>query len=270
MSAGTKVILAIVGLLVGVLIVYYGVMLPTPGSAAADGEIAAETAGEDAPVEPPIVIERESPAEPPIEELATRPRGLLSSGLENADAGRTPDDEPPAETLAVLPRDASAPPSPEVTNAAPPIEDPMAESATDPPAEPATVPQPNAAASIPVDYTIRDGDTLMTIAANWFGDPYKWDLIAKANPGLNPRRLRIGQRITLPPRDAQRSETPTAGRESLIHVVEAGDTLSGLAKAYYGNGGLWERIFMANRTALNGDPDSLQVGMKLIIPPSPY
>jgi nucleoid-associated protein YgaU len=47
-------------------------------------------------------------------------------------------------------------------------------------------------------YTIVAGDTLRGIAARLYGNAQDWHAIDKANPGLDPRRLRIGQAIKLP------------------------------------------------------------------------
>ena len=50
-----------------------------------------------------------------------------------------------------------------------------------------------------------------------------------------------------------------------VHEVVRGDTLSGLAKTYYGNASQYNRIFEANRDILD-DPDKIKVGQKLKIP----
>lgn len=52
-------------------------------------------------------------------------------------------------------------------------------------------------------YTIRRNDTLMAIAAHRYGDASQWRVIARENPEADPRRLRVGQEIKLPPRPSQ-------------------------------------------------------------------
>ncbi|MGH8514333.1 MAG: LysM peptidoglycan-binding domain-containing protein, partial [Gammaproteobacteria bacterium] len=47
-------------------------------------------------------------------------------------------------------------------------------------------------------YTIQHGDTLIAIAAHFYGDASQWSVIAQANPKADPRRLRVGQEIKLP------------------------------------------------------------------------
>ena len=64
------------------------------------------------------------------------------------------------------------------------------------------------------------------------------------------------------------STTPigmTAASEHRTHEVASGDTLSALAKRYYGDASKYNRIFEANRDQLN-DPDKIKVGQRLKIP----
>ena len=117
MSASSKVILAIVGLLVGTLIVYYGFLLPDPTAGAGigvNGEAQQNgipvDQGPDAPgtLEAPVVIEPEASTDPPFDEFTSRPQGMLSSALQRAEEESTSSDlTPPTETLAVLPRENS-------------------------------------------------------------------------------------------------------------------------------------------------------------------
>jgi len=50
------------------------------------------------------------------------------------------------------------------------------------------------------------------------------------------------------------------------YVVQDGDSLSAIAKALYHDGTAWEIIFDANKELLNGKPNFLKIGMKLVIP----
>lgn len=47
-------------------------------------------------------------------------------------------------------------------------------------------------------YTIQDGDTLAIIAKRFYGRASKAGLIIKANPGLNPKNLKIGTEVMIP------------------------------------------------------------------------
>ena len=50
------------------------------------------------------------------------------------------------------------------------------------------------------------------------------------------------------------------------YTVKSGDTLSKISKQFYGDSDEFMRIFYANRDKLN-DPDMIQVGQQLTIPP---
>lgn len=50
-----------------------------------------------------------------------------------------------------------------------------------------------------------------------------------------------------------------------IHEVVSGDTLSKIAKRYYGDANKYMRIFEANKDQLQ-DPDKIKVGQKLKVP----
>lgn len=73
-----------------------------------------------------------------------------------------------------------------------------------------------------------------------------------------------GAPAAVPPLATPSSPGWTTGGET-VHDVVPGDTLSGLAKKYYGNGNLYMKIFEANRDILK-DPNLIKVGQKLKIP----
>ena len=65
-------------------------------------------------------------------------------------------------------------------------------------------------------------------------------------------------------------ETPGAmsGASGPVHVVRKEETLTSIARQYYGSGGKWRRIYDANRSVIP-DPDRLSVGVSLTIPGVP-
>lgn len=73
-------------------------------------------------------------------------------------------------------------------------------------------------------------------------------------------QLRLRQPPAAPP-----PAPPPPADEETVHVVVSGDTLSGLAKKYYGKASLYMKIFEANRDQLS-DPNLIKVGQKLRIP----
>ena len=125
-------------------------------------------------------------------------------------------------------------------------------------------------------YVVTSGDTLSGISVMYYGTEIEWSRIADANPDVDPDRLRIGAKLTIPaytPRAARpaRSSVATASTRALppnarSHRVEDGESLSSIADQYYGRETQWTRIFEANRDMLKGDPDRLRIGMVLAIP----
>ena len=64
---------------------------------------------------------------------------------------------------------------------------------------------------------------------------------------------------------AERQREGQAG-EAQTYVVEAGDSLSKIAKEFYGDASRWPEIFEANKDQIS-DPNLIRVGQKLRIPP---
>jgi len=138
-------------------------------------------------------------------------------------------------------------------------------------------------------YTVKSGDTLSSIAGEWFRDVTRWKDIVAVNPGLSPQSLRVGQKINLPSKagspaeklaggntkaksaksaassDSAGSDATGAGSQ---HVVAAGETLASIAAKAYGSGSSanWKRIYDANKGVIGANPSALKVGMKLVIP----
>ncbi len=123
----------------------------------------------------------------------------------------------------------------------------------------------------PREYIIESGDTFSSIAIRFYGSAEHWIDIAAANPFANPKRLRVGQAIRLPhPQDVlspQPQAVAVSGRDAPTHIVRPGESLYTIATRYYKDPGLWRAIFDANRETIGTDPDRLQAGMVLTIPP---
>jgi len=136
----------------------------------------------------------------------------------------------------------------------------------------------SASSAEPRTHTIESGDTLAQLAQRYLGDARQSATILAANPGLNPRNLRIGQAIVIPERrDAsgdRAAKTPPAGRGTGIvaqeaareYVVQPGDTLYRISASVYEDGSRWSEILEANRELLRGEPRRLKPGMVLRIP----
>jgi len=61
------------------------------------------------------------------------------------------------------------------------------------------------------------------------------------------------------------ASSTTPSNSDTMYTVKSGDSLSKIAKAIYGDGTEWRRIFDANRDKIN-NPDLIHPGQELIIP----
>ena len=114
----------------------------------------------------------------------------------------------------------------------------------------------------PTTHIVRAGDNIAKIAAKYGTTT---SAVLRANPGVKPQSLRIGQEIKLP----ASISAPAGGRDSAPaasapvsgarYTVRAGDTLSAIAAR---NG----TTVTALRQANNLRGDTIQVGQDLVIP----
>jgi nucleoid-associated protein YgaU len=58
------------------------------------------------------------------------------------------------------------------------------------------------------------------------------------------------------------SRPQTSNRE---YVIKSGDSLSKIAKQFYGNAADWQKIYQANKSVIK-DPNLIHPGQKIIIP----
>ena len=139
-------------------------------------------------------------------------------------------------------------------------------------------------------YVIRQNDSLWGIAAQYYGDGTLWPFLEKANPGV---KVRPGNKLVVPPRPSAASQRTTrnigskAGRSGTgrsgtgsaqkpvpgtvieragghrVYLVQRGDTLSGIAKKFYGDGLKYPVLEQANQGIR---PKLLKAGAKIRVP----
>ncbi len=85
-----------------------------------------------------------------------------------------------------------------------------------------------------------------------------WTQIKAINPASDDIIADIIVDLSLP-----QPTLPSSSKRT--YTVQAGDSLSKIAKQFYGNANDYVRIFEANKDRLN-DPNKIQVGQELVIP----
>ena len=92
-----------------------------------------------------------------------------------------------------------------------------------------------------------------------------WDQIKLVNPTGDDIIADITVSESAAQAAAVSGQTQSQGGQT--YTVKSGDTLSKISKQYYGDANEYMRIFYANRDKLR-DPDKIQVGQQLTIPPA--
>lgn len=162
-------------------------------------------------------------------------------------------------------------PNPFVDTNPPPVLDtnppPMVVSNPTPAFVPPVAPAPVAPEATGKEYKVVKGDILAKIAK---ANGVTLKALEAANPGVEPTKLKVGQKITIP---AGGSAAPTAtgtsaspettggtGATAETYTVKSKDTFSKIAKA---NGVSLKALEAANP---NVDPNHIKVGQKLKLP----
>jgi nucleoid-associated protein YgaU len=113
----------------------------------------------------------------------------------------------------------------------------------------------------PVVYVVKRGDTLGGIASYFYGDGTEkcWRRIYDCNKpviGYDPDHLEPGEILKIP-----------VGTLPCQYTVKYGDTLSGIALCFYGDGTErgWRPLYDANKDVIGDDPDHLVPGEVLTL-----
>jgi LysM repeat protein/lysophospholipase L1-like esterase len=162
--------------------------------------------------------------------------GVSVTALKKANAGVRPDRLQPGQRLAI----------PEAA-----------------PAEQAAAPAPGQTVQGPdgrAAYAVADGDTPWTVAKRFGVDV---DKLLAANSGINPKRLQIGQLLTIPADsvpDVAKGQDMRQDAKAVRAPVAKGDNLWSMARRY----GLRVDDLMAANQGV--DPQRLEIGSELVIP----
>ncbi len=139
--------------------------------------------------------------------------------------------------------------------------------------------------SLPGKYTVKEGDTLYSIAEKYYQDGYKYSEIVKANNLTDENNVTVGQVLDIPKVEAQSAQEPAVSPSpsamteatggavnqtiwgeritSNTYTVTDGDWLSTIAGRAYGDIYAFDKIAQANNIA---DPNVIVPGQTLNIP----
>lgn len=94
-----------------------------------------------------------------------------------------------------------------------------------------------------------------------------WNQIKSVDPSYSDLTCDLSIDPSLAPTQTQTQTAGAAagGGQGRTYKVQAGDSLSKIAKQFYGDANQYNRIFEANRGKLD-NPDKIQVGQELVIP----
>ena len=206
---------------------------------------------------PPIGVADTNAFFPPIAPSTPQTGGIESSSIPpiqqippvTRESAPLPPMARDVDAVPVMPAPIPAPmPPPNRTAIAPPSVGPAAPIA--PASAPATVAKP---ASV---HVVGRGDTYYSISRDHH---VSMTALKAANPGVDPRKLQLGQKIKVPAGAPAPAGSPAAHDES-AYIVKSGDFLGRIA-AKYGT-------TVARIREVNGlDSDRIRVGQRLKIPP---
>lgn len=119
-------------------------------------------------------------------------------------------------------------------------------------------------------YTVKIGDTLSSISANYYGDNSKAGAIRSANKEAfeaTKGQLADGMQLVLPEKlgTKTRIAAPTANAGETLYVVMHGDSLSKIAKDTYGTEKKVAEIFARNADRMS-DASKLFPGQVIVLP----
>lgn len=128
----------------------------------------------------------------------------------------------------------------------------------------------------PRTHVIKQGENFSSIAAVVYGNASYYSHLIRANPNIDPRMLKPGMTINIPPVDQVRADQPAARTAQPVAVdakteyrVETGDNLYKISMKLYGKPDRVDKLYELNKTTIGPRKDAVQVGMVLKLPEAP-
>jgi len=113
-------------------------------------------------------------------------------------------------------------------------------------------------------HTVANGELLGDIALKYYKSSKQWRKIAEANPGIDPKNLKVGQKLIIPGVEAKpvANTTVVAAPGERTYTIKSGDTLYVVAKKELGSASRWKEIEKLNGVSSN----ELHVGQVIKLP----
>ena len=105
---------------------------------------------------------------------------------------------------------------------------------TEPTPTVAPAPKPKPVASTEV-YTVQDGDVIISIAEDWFGESGRHDEIIALNPGVDPTKLQIGQILKMPRKSQPRTKPVDPTLAANEYRIAPNDNYTRIARLLLGD-----------------------------------
>ena len=116
-----------------------------------------------------------------------------------------------------------------------------------------------------ITHEVKRGEFLWSLSERYLGDGSRWREIARANPGIDPDELSVGQHLRIPAPPSTHAEDRDNKERADTIRVDRGDNLSEISEDLYGSERHWPEIYQSNRDRI-ADPDLIEPGQVLRLP----
>ncbi len=140
------------------------------------------------------------------------------------------------------------------------------------------IPAPSNLSSVgPSTHRVAAGESPYSISQAVYGNSKYFKKILAANPGVDPRHLKIGQVLIIPqltgtetnPSAAAGADQDVSLDTSGFYKVVSGDSLDGISRKLYGTGAMIDALYQMNKSLIGSNEDVLKVGWVLKLPKAP-
>ncbi|HEX8523304.1 MAG TPA: LysM peptidoglycan-binding domain-containing protein [Tepidisphaeraceae bacterium] len=246
---------------------------------------------------PAPVLEPGAPA-PVVENKTTEPTGSAPAPVAEANPA-----QPENQNLQIASLNTPSTPQGIATPAPAPVGQPTAAPETPAPAPVTQQPLPAPTVAVPQpasetqpagksgrSHVVQRGETLSSIASAAYGNSNYYPHILRANPNLNPNKMKPGMTIVLPdvadvkPHDVPGGSESSHQNAALNHAaqpaaatidgksqykVQPNDSLNKISIKLYGNSSMVEKLYELNKEQIGADKARVKQGMVLKLPAAP-